>query len=87
MSYHLNVYMDDFSRYQSCRIPAVSAMEMVFKCGRTEIEYRAALELRQNPSSLYHHLDHDGSGNRLYAPERMINAPVRRGIYLDNCYS
>ena len=53
MSYHPNVYMEGFSRYQSCRILAVSAMEMVFKCGRAEIEYKAALGLRQSLSSLY----------------------------------
>ena len=27
MGYHLNVCMDDFSRHQSCRIPARSAMD------------------------------------------------------------
>ena len=62
MGYHPNVYMDDLSHYQSYRIPAISAMEMVFNCGRTEIEYKAALGLRQNPSSLYYYLDHDDSG-------------------------
>ena len=38
MSYDPSKFMDDLWRYQSCRIPAVSAMEMVFKCGRTEFD-------------------------------------------------
>ena len=42
---------------------SISAMEMDFKCGRTEFEYKAALELRQSPSSPHYQLDHDGSGN------------------------
>ena len=68
-------------------IRRISAMEMGFKCGRTEFEYKAALGLRQNQSSLYYYLDHDGSGNWLDAPEWMINAPVRRDLYLETDFS
>ena len=31
VGYHPNVYIDDFSRHQSCRIPARPAMEMAFQ--------------------------------------------------------
>jgi hypothetical protein len=43
--------------------PPCFAMEMDFKCGRTEFEHKKALGLRQCPSSPYYYLDHDGSGN------------------------
>ena len=62
-------------------------MEMVFKCGLTEIEYRAALGLRQNPLNLYYQLDHDGSKGQLDAPDRLLNASVRRELHLDNIWS
>ena len=45
--------------------PPYFAMEMGFKCGRTEIEYKAALGLRQSPSSLYYYLIMTALGNRL----------------------